>query len=289
MTTIRTDGASLYHERRGSGPALLMISGGGGDAGYYSEVAERLADTYTVLTYDRRGNSRSTVDDPASPLDMAEQTADALAVLRHNDFTSALVFGGSGGALIALDLAARHRTVVEGLIAHEPPVFALMSDVEHDLFAEIAEITRSEGAWPAYVRFIATIDRVDKPGLLHRPLGRRLVGGLARTAVRVAGLGPRSLREMSRVMGNAEYLMSNEVAPFLAHTTDFAALAGIPIVIGVGAESRQYYMARAGEAVAERLGVPVVEFPGKHAGYVASPEVFAVRLREVLAGLRQPA
>ena len=42
------------------GPALLMISGAGGDAGYYAGVAEELDDAFTVITYDRRGNSRST-------------------------------------------------------------------------------------------------------------------------------------------------------------------------------------------------------------------------------------
>jgi pimeloyl-ACP methyl ester carboxylesterase len=264
-----------------------MISGGGGDAGHFSEVAARLADAYTVLTYDRRGNSRSTVDDPSRPMRMAEQSADAQAVLRHNDFTSALVFGGSGGALIGLDLAARHSAAVEGFIAHEPPVLGLLSEVDRALFAEIVEITEREGAWPAYVRFIASIDRGDKPGVLHHPLGRRLVGGLMRAGVRVARLGPRSVREMGRAMGNAEYLMTREVAPFLAFSPDFAGLAGMPVVVGVGAESRPYFPARGGEAVAARLGVPVVEFPGKHAGYVESPAAFAVRLREVLAGLKQ--
>ena len=60
--------AELYVERRGTGPALLMISGGGGDAAYHTRVGDLLGDSYTVLTYDRRGNSRSTVDDPARPL-----------------------------------------------------------------------------------------------------------------------------------------------------------------------------------------------------------------------------
>ena len=190
---IRTDGTSLYYERRGSGPALLLISGGGGDAGYYSEVAEQLADAYTVLTYDRRGNSRSTVDDPSAPLRMAEQSADALAVLAHHDVASALVFGGSGGALIGLDLAARHGAAVEGLIAHEPPVVALLSDVERALFDEIGEITRREGPWAAFLRFITTIDRPDSPALVRNPVGRRVLGvsctrrnGCSRTARRVS-------------------------------------------------------------------------------------------------------
>jgi pimeloyl-ACP methyl ester carboxylesterase len=288
--TIRTDGATLYYECRGSGPALLMISGGGGDAGYHSEVAEKLADTYTVLTYDRRGNSRSTVDDPTAPLLMAQQSADAMAVLAHHDLTSALVFGGSGGALIGLDLAARHSAAVEALIAHEPPVLSLLSDVDRALFAEIAEITRTEGPWPAYARFMTTIDRPGSPAMAHNRFGRRVLGGLMHGLQWVAAHGPRSMRDVGRFMGNAEHLMVREMRPFLSFEPDFAALAasGIPILIGVSAKSRQYYPAQGGEAVAARLDVPVIEFPGGHAGYVDHAAEFAATLRTVLADRCQP-
>ncbi|MFD2767074.1 alpha/beta fold hydrolase [Micromonospora eburnea] len=287
---IRTDGASLYCERRGNGPALLMISGGGGDAGYYSQVAEALADDYTVLTYDRRGNSRSTVDDRSAPLRMAEQSADALAVLAHHQLTSALVFGGSGGALIGLDLAARHRDVVEGLIAHEPPVFSLLSAGDRALIDELDEITRREGPWPSYLRFMTTIDRADSPAVVHNRVGRRLLGGAMRVGQRLAAYGPRPLREVSRFMGNAEYLMTREFAPFVAFEPDYDALtvSEIPIVIGVGVESRAYYPGRGGDAVAARLGLPVVEFPGAHAGYTQHPAAFATTLRAVLSQLCQP-
>jgi pimeloyl-ACP methyl ester carboxylesterase len=289
--TIHTDGASLYHERRGSGPALLMISGGGGDAGYYSEVAEHLSDAYTVLTYDRRGNSRSTVDDPTAPMRLDEQCGDAQAVLAHHDLASALVFGGSGGAIIGLDLAARHRSVVEALIAHEPPTLSLMSTTDHEMFADIKDIARREGPWPAYARFITTIDRDDSPALLRKPVGRRVVGGLMKAGSRVFAHGPRDLREVARFVGNGEYLITRELAPFLAFEPDYEALkaAEFPIVVGVGAESRQYYAGRAAAEVAKRLDVPLVEFPGPHAGYAEKPTEFAATLRDTLADLRAPA
>lgn len=287
---IRTDGATLYHERRGTGPALLMISGGGGDAGYYSEVADRLADAYTVLTYDRRGNSRSTVDDPTAPMRLAEQRADALAVLAHNDFPSALVFGGSGGAIIGLDLAAHDGAAVDALVAHEPPPLSHMSTVEQELFADIMAITRAEGPWPAYARFITSIDHDDSPALIRRPAGRRVVGGLMKYGARVAAHGPGGLRDVARFIGNGEYLVTRELAPFMAFDPDYEALRAVefPIVIGVGADSRRYYPARAAEEVARRLNAPVVEFPGPHAGYTEKPAEFAVALRETLAGLREP-
>lgn len=288
--TIRTDGATLYYECRGSGPGLLMISGGGGDAAYHTAVAEYLADAYTVLTYDRRGNSRSTVDDPAAPLRIEQQSADALAVLAHHDLTSARVFGGSGGALIGLDLAVRHSAAVEALVAHEPPVHSLMSDTDRALFDEIDAIARSEGVWPAYVRFMATIDRPGNSKAVRSRLGRRVLGGLMHGGQRLAAHGPRGVRDVSRFIGNAGYLMTREMRPFMAFEPDFDALAasGIPIVVGVGERSRPYYPARAGEAVAARLDVPVVEFPGGHAGYAEGTAEFAATLRSTLAELGEP-
>jgi len=289
--TVRGDGASLYYERRGSGPALLMISGGGGDAGYYTEVADKLADAYTVLTYDRRGNSRSTVDDPTAPMRLDEQCADALALLAHHDLPSALVFGGSGGAIIGLDLAARHGAALDALIAHEPPPLSHMSTVEQKLFAEITDIAHREGPWQAYARFITSIDHDDSPALIRNSTGRRVVAGLMKYGSRIAVRGPGGLRDVGRFMGNGEYLVTRELAPFLAFEPDYDALkaAKFPIVIGVGADSGQYYPGRAAAEVAKRLGAPLVEFPGPHAGYTEKPAEFAVTLRETLAGLTEPA
>jgi hypothetical protein len=59
---VISEEAELYCERRGSGPLLLLITGGMGDAGFYSSAADILANEFTVLNYDRRCNSRSTGD-----------------------------------------------------------------------------------------------------------------------------------------------------------------------------------------------------------------------------------
>jgi pimeloyl-ACP methyl ester carboxylesterase len=57
--TVSVNGTELYHEVRGSGPSVLFISGATGDAGHFERVAELPADEFTVVTYDRRGNSCS--------------------------------------------------------------------------------------------------------------------------------------------------------------------------------------------------------------------------------------
>ena len=53
-----TEGAEIYCERRGNEPLVLFISAME-DAGFYSSAADILADEFTVVTYDRRCNSRS--------------------------------------------------------------------------------------------------------------------------------------------------------------------------------------------------------------------------------------
>ena len=62
--TLKVPGASLYYEVRGSGPVLLLVCGGLYDAAGYAGLARQLAGGYTVVTYDRRGNSRSPLDGP---------------------------------------------------------------------------------------------------------------------------------------------------------------------------------------------------------------------------------
>jgi hypothetical protein len=39
---------------------------------------------------------------------------------------------------------------------------------------------------------------------------------------------------------------------------------------------------RAAVAVAERLGTPLVTFPGGHDGFIGEPDAFATTLRDVL-------
>src|SRR5437879_3223234 len=55
-------GARLYFETRGSGPLMLLIPGANGDANAFPPFANLLANEFTVVTYDRRGYTRSMLD-----------------------------------------------------------------------------------------------------------------------------------------------------------------------------------------------------------------------------------
>ena len=91
-------GASLYYEVRGSGPVLLMMPGGPADAGAFRRIAEPLESHYTVVTYDPRGLSHSTLDGPLQDDRIVEIFADDV----HRLLTAAAkegadVFASSGG------------------------------------------------------------------------------------------------------------------------------------------------------------------------------------------------
>nr|WP_240982264.1 alpha/beta fold hydrolase [Streptomyces sp. S3(2020)] len=253
----------MYYEVRGSGPALLMISGAGGDAGYYTEVAADLADAFTVITYDRRGNSRST-GRSGGPMDLARQASDARALIDGLADGRALVFGNSGGAIIGLTLAARHPDSLVGLIAHEPPAVNVLPDDDpaRGFFADLAG-RYAEGGAPAAGRRFAETVRGEGTYRWPDDLWRRF-------------------------LGNQDHLFGAEWQGFAGFRPDEAALAAapFPIVLAAGAEDRGTYYARPSVEIARRIGAPWVEFPGIHMEFLRHPARFATALRALATWVR---
>src|SRR5215468_3447127 len=130
--SLRVDGATLFYRVRGSGPMLLILPGGDGDADTADALRHELIARYMVITYDRRGMSRSKIDASGQSLTLATHSDDAHRLLAAVTDESVFVFGSSIGALIGLDLVARHPDQVRVLVAHEPPAFELLQDDERN-------------------------------------------------------------------------------------------------------------------------------------------------------------
>src|SRR4029078_2536215 len=105
MSLIDVNGTTLYYERRGDGPPILLVSGATGDAGHWTEGAEVLSSTYTVFTYDRRGNSRSPRPAGWTATTIDEQADDAEALLTGLRLPPAIVLGPRAAGGIVTDLA----------------------------------------------------------------------------------------------------------------------------------------------------------------------------------------
>src|SRR5262249_26999080 len=96
--TLSVPGASLFYKVLGSGPLLLLLPGGSGDAEAFNSIAGHLADQFTLLTYDRRGLSRSELEDPAKTPGIETHSDDAYRLLVALAPAPALVLGSSIGA-----------------------------------------------------------------------------------------------------------------------------------------------------------------------------------------------
>ena len=118
MGYAKVQGGDLYYEEKGDGVPVLLIPPAGATASTWGSVAEELAHAGRVVTYDRRGYSRS----PGQPVrSIPAHTADAAALLEALHTPPAVVAGASVGATIGIDLALRRPDLVRAVIAHESP------------------------------------------------------------------------------------------------------------------------------------------------------------------------
>lgn len=259
--TVTTEGADLYFEVRGSGPPLLMISGGGGDAAFFTYPAALLADEFQVITYDRRGNSRSTGN--TTDLDVRQQARDAVAVIRAAGHRSAAVFGNSAGAIIALEMASSFPESVTAVIAHEPPILTIHPHRKWlAMFDSIARVSRTLGNGAAMAMFSVAV------GIPFSAFGSVPDDFSTRTAA------------------NQEFFVEREMLAVVGYTPDVAALkaSNVPIVMAIGATTRatdRFYGPPAA-ILAERIDAPLVVFPGHHLSYFDLPRPWTETLRDTL-------
>jgi pimeloyl-ACP methyl ester carboxylesterase len=133
--------SELHHELRGSGPPLLFIAGASADAGHFTRAAQRLADEFTTVTYDRRGCSRSARLPAGERMSIAAQADDAAALLEELALAPAVAFGTSAGGNVLLELLARRPDVLRAAIVHEPALReGMLATGPHFFGAELAAI-----------------------------------------------------------------------------------------------------------------------------------------------------
>lgn len=266
---LAVDGADLHFQVRGTGPVLLVSQSGEGDADRSSDLVAQLADTYTVVTYDRRGLSRSRLHDPARGATLAEHAEDVARVLAEVTDRPALMLGCSLGASIGLHLAADRPGLIDTLVAHEPVTPRLLPSAEqarheHEL-AQLQELYRRAGL-PGVLPEIARVLGIDphardtEPDLTPQPMTDRRRADFARFIEHDFTAIIRDTLDPARLRGSA-----TRIVPAVGTTTP-------PTV----------FDRRCAFALGELTGGEVEYFPGGHNGNTSHPRAYAARLREVL-------
>lgn len=273
MTTgqLPTPEVSIYYTIRGAGPMLLILQGGAGNADGSEDLANRISDGFTVITYDRRGLSRSTPLQ-AERYDIAAHSADAARLIAALSDEPAFVFGSSIGALIGLDLAAHYGTHVRALIAHEPPVLRLLEGVEQQeafrRHTEALQTFQRDGIAAAMKLMVALsgLDINDREPEVPAP---------------ALAADPRIAAQRS---ADLRHFLTFDAPAVMQYQPDLAALtaAGSKIVPAAGSTSPVTIPYCCATALAALLGTDVATFPGGHSGYILRPKAFAARLHELL-------
>ena len=112
--TTSVDGAKIYYETHGSGPAVLLVHGSGGHHAAWWQQVPWFRDQYTVITIDLRGFGSS--DSSFDEYDSRVFPDDILAVLRDAGVPKAVLVGQSIGAAAALKAALRAPELAAGVV-----------------------------------------------------------------------------------------------------------------------------------------------------------------------------
>jgi pimeloyl-ACP methyl ester carboxylesterase len=275
MTTsqLETPEVNLYYAVRGSGPMLLILQGGAGDADGSEALANELSCDFTVVTYDRRGLSRSTPI-RAEKYEIATHADDAALLISALSSGPAFVFGSSLGALIGVELVARRPDLVRLLIAHEPGLYALLEGAERD------------EALRGHMEALETFWRAGMPAAMKLMWARSGVDPNDREAeVPTQSVSTADPKAMEQHFANLRHFLTCDVPAVTRYQPDIAAVtaARSKIIPAVGsATSPSALPYRCAVALGAVLQQTPVEFPGGHTGFMLRPKAVAERIREVI-------
>lgn len=274
MTTthsVAVPGARIYYEVRGSGP-MLVIAGSPMAARFFGSLADALADSFTVITHDPRGISGSPMDDPTRPSTPDDRADDIAAVLDAVGVEQANVLGSSGGAVTGLALVTRHPSRVRTVVAHEPPLLAILPDAAEQMAItdDIVATFHRDGIEAAFGKFMAQAGfGQGEPGPeAHDP----------------AHADAEEWQPSEQDIADSVRMFGYEILGTTRYLPDVPALTARPgqVLLGVGVDSGHLLTYRTTAALADLLGMPMVEFPGDHGGFLSEPGAFAEVLRTVL-------
>ena len=239
---LQTEEVNLYYELKGEGKPLLLIHGVVVDGGLYEHAASLLSPYYQVITYDRRGNSRSG-EVIVGEYDLAAQVRDALSLLDNLGIERVFLTGASAGAIVAQEVLKSAPERVSHLLMYEPPLVPLLGLAEEQQWSAKMEETIARGRInSAMLEFMKSLGETDE---------RR---------------EEKSQEAAFREMRNFQHFMEHEFSVFLHYEPDLAYFREISgkITVAVGERSGESKYVRAARRFQELIGCELLHFPGCH-------------------------
>jgi pimeloyl-ACP methyl ester carboxylesterase len=264
MSLLSANATELHFELRGTGPPLLLIMGATGYGGVFDRFAELLADDFTIVTSDRRGNGRSPRPSGWRSTSTEEHADDAAALLSGLGVALAAIFGTSSGALFALAALIRHPRSVRGAVLHETS-WIIEEREQHVCGTRCARSSTM------------ACKRAGPPQPLERFV--RFVAGDANWQ----RLDPGVRKGM---LASADTYFGVESGAFDSDLPAHGTLASIKTPIGTLASAGSHlFFTEAANRLARGLGVEVTRTRGTHFSYLDHPDELAESVKLFLGHL----
>jgi len=229
-----TDGTEIAYEVSGTGPPVILVDGALGyrALGFGGGLADLLAPSLSVYSYDRRGRGGSGYTEP-STLQREIEDIDALIARAGG---SAGLYGISSGGALALEAAIALGSRVSKLAIYEVPYDS--SDAGMRAWAEyrarLAKLVAAGdrgGAVELFMRFVGASDE-GVEGMRRSPMWQRFESVGATLPLDAEALGDRRVPSERAAAVTAETLVidgaaSLEPMPFM-RASAVALAAAIP-------------------------------------------------------------
>lgn len=124
MPTVTLPDASIRYDRSGAGDPTVLVHGSLVDRRSWDPVRAGLAQSLTVLVYDRRGHGESTGAPRAHPV--RDDASDLAGLLASVDLYPAHLICHSYAGAVGLRLANERPEMVRSIVLHEPPFIDLL-------------------------------------------------------------------------------------------------------------------------------------------------------------------
>ncbi|PKS10084.1 hypothetical protein jhhlp_003381 [Lomentospora prolificans] len=255
---VHNEDCDLHYWYQGKGPLIVFIPGGNGHGRQFNAIIAALSDKFTCATFDRRQMSASQVK-VNKRLNPPQQARDIRAIIRVLGFEKSILFGSSGGGVLAFQFAHDFPEMVNHLISHEAPTVTLLPDASEivEWFLHLLDVYATQGLEQAASEFGAKLIGYDDEGI------------------------PKTVPPVPE---NPRNFWDNEAFVFSTYVPNLWRLKENETSIGVmrGVRCRDAFFARTTEEQAKILDCPRLVVPGHHQGFEVETKKFVPHLLEML-------
>lgn len=218
---------------------LVCVHGACVDGTFFDGIARELGRSRRAVIYDRRGAGESSAAADGR-YDVATQAEDLAAVIEHVG-APCDILAHSAGTLVTLELLRKRPELVRRAVLHEPAVSGEGVGLGTD--PRLVELLRVGKASRALMGFLTALGDGDPRA-------------------------PRSTEaEAKHMLRDGRTFMAHEYTEIMSYAPRWEQVAvGKIAAVGLGDRSLDTPRAAGAHAAADRLGCPVVAFPGAHNG-----------------------